>query len=171
VILVLVTVLLGWAAVEDVCRRIIPDTVPAAIAVIAIAGPVVEGDPPWSALVLAILAGLVLMAAGARGFIGGGDVKLASALTLLAGIDRFATFAMGTALAGGALSLVYAAGWFAARRLRLVRRLLRLFGGRRRCGVLGRLAIEEVHRIATRHSIPYGVALAAGGWLALSQPS
>ena len=42
---------------------------------------------------------------------------------------------------------------------------------RRRLGGPARLLVEEVHRIATRHSVPYGVALAAGGMLALTNPS
>lgn len=166
---VLVTVLLGWAAVEDTCRRIIPDTVPAAIAALAMIPPGLDGGATWGGAGLALLAGLVLSVMSARGWIGGGDVKLAVALILLGGIGRFAAFIVGTALAGGVLSLVYAAGWFVFRRLRLVRRLLRRCGGRR-AGLI-RLVIEETHRVATRHSVPYGVALAAGGWFALFQPS
>ncbi|ALG74530.1 hypothetical protein VY88_30365 [Azospirillum thiophilum] len=162
---------LGWAAAEDLGRRIIPDTVPVLLVVLGIAPPVVHGAVPWSAIGAALVTFLALAWMHGRGWLGGGDVKLAAALVLLVGADDAAGFIMATALAGGVLSVVYAGGCLIARRLGLVRRLLRRFGPRRRLGGPARLLVEEVHRIATRHSVPYGVALAAGGMLALTNPS
>lgn len=165
---VLAGLALGWAAVEDLCRRIIPDTVPLLLAGLGLALPVADhGEVPWSAIAAAVAAFVGLALLHGRGWLGGGDVKLAAALVLMVGADGAAGFALATALAGGVLSVVYAAGFLIARRLRLVRRLLRRLGPRRRLGGMARILVEEIHRVATRHSVPYGVALAAGGMLAL----
>lgn len=163
---------LGWAAAEDLGRRIIPDTVPVLLALLGIALPVFDhGTMPWGAIGAALATFLGLAWMHGRGWLGGGDVKLAAALVLLVGADGAAGFIMATALAGGVLSVVYASGFLILRRQRPVRRLLRRFGPRRRLGGPARILVEEVHRIATRHSVPYGVALAAGGMLALTTPS
>lgn len=164
--------LLGWVVVEDLCRRTIPNTAPMAIATLGIVlGFIDDGAMPWGAIVLTGLFVLVLAAMHGWGWLGGGDVKLAGALLLMAGVERAGLFVLTTALAGGALALVYLAGSVAARRLRLVRRLLRRAGPRRGRGIAVRVLIEEAHRIATRHSLPYGMALAVGGLTVLSHPS
>ena len=159
----------GWAAVEDVCRRTIPDTVPVLLSLLGLALPLIrDGQFPWFTLAIAVAVFLGLCVLHNRGWLGGGDVKLAAALVLFVGAERAADFAVATAFAGGLLSLLYMAGWLVARRTRAVRRLLRRFGPAARTG-LRRLLLAETHRIATRHSVPYGVALAAGGLLTLAQ--
>ncbi|WP_353861562.1 prepilin peptidase [Azospirillum formosense] len=164
---------LGWAAADDLCRRIIPDTASAVLATLGLALPLWQGAPfPWASLAAAATLFLLLCALHGRGWLGGGDVKLASAILLLVGVERAASFATATALAGGTLSLLYLGGWLALRKARPARRLLRRFGGRPGpARILGHLLAAEAHRIATRHSVPYGVALAAGGLLTLSNPT
>ena len=164
---------LGWAAADDLCRRIIPDTASILLATLGLALPLWQGAPfPWVSLVAAATLFLVLCALHGRGWLGGGDVKLASAILLLVGVERAAPFATATALAGGVLSLLYLAGWLALRNARPTRRLLRRFGGLTGpARLLAHVLAAEAHRIATRHSVPYGVALAAGGLLTLSNPT
>ncbi|MBB3267862.1 prepilin peptidase CpaA [Azospirillum sp. OGB3] len=164
---------LGWAAADDLCRRIIPDTVSVVLATLGLALPLWQGAPfPWVSLAAAAALFLVLCALHGRGWLGGGDVKLASAILLLVGVERAAPFATATALAGGVLSLLYLAGWLVLRNARPARRLLRRFGGLSGPARLpARILAAEAHRIATRHSVPYGVALAAGGLLTLSNPT
>lgn len=164
---------LGWAAADDLCRRTIPDTASVLLAALGLAVPLWQGAPfPWAGLAAAAALFLALCVLHGRGWLGGGDVKLASALLLLVGVERAAPFATATALAGGVLSLLYLAGWLALRNARPARRLMRRFGGRPRpARILTHLLAAEAHRIATRHSVPYGVALAAGGLLTLSNPT
>ncbi|TWA57827.1 prepilin peptidase CpaA [Azospirillum baldaniorum] len=164
---------LGWAAADDLCRRIIPDTASILLATLGLALPLWQGAPfPWVSLAAAATLFVVLCVLYGRGWLGGGDVKLASAILLLVGVERAAPFATATALAGGMLSLLYLTGWLALRNARPARRLLRRFGGRPGpARILAHLLAAEAHRIATRHSVPYGVALAAGGLLTLSNPT
>ncbi|MBK3803501.1 prepilin peptidase [Azospirillum brasilense] len=164
---------LGWAAADDLCRRIIPNTVSILLASLGLALPLWQGAPfPWASLAAAATLFLVLCILHGRGWLGGGDVKLASAILLLVGVERAAPFATATALAGGVLSLLYLAGWLALHNARPARRLLRRFGGRPGpARILAHLLAAEAHRIATRHSVPYGVALSAGGLLTLSNPT
>ncbi|MDQ2105962.1 prepilin peptidase [Azospirillum isscasi] len=164
---------LGWAAADDLCRRTIPDTASILLAALGLTVPPLQGAPfPWVTLAAAAALFLVLCVLHGRGWLGGGDVKLASAILLLVGVERAVPFATATALAGGALSLLYLAGWLALRKTRPARRLLRRFGGRSGAARLpARLLAAEAHRVATRHSVPYGVALAAGGLLTLSNPT
>lgn len=120
-------------------------------------------EPWWSgplagALVLAV--GLALWRAGT---VGGGDVKLAAALALLVGLGRLVDLLLVTTLAGGLL----AAAMLLRDRLgpplwALCARLLPLPAAGRLGGVL---SSPPAGRPA---SVPYGLALAAGGlWWAL----
>ena len=110
----------------------------------------------WSALVLF-----------ARELIGGGDVKLIAAVTLWAGLDHFAPFALVTSLTGGMLGL--ASLWFQRwspsdpgppRRVRPGRRRRRA-GARRPPG--GPAATRRRAERPAPLTLPYGIAIAAGG--------
>ncbi|MGG5817315.1 A24 family peptidase [Falsiroseomonas sp. HW251] len=155
--------LLGFAAWRDVATRTIPDGVSIALAGIGLVARALHGleAAAWS-LGAALLLGLLLALLHARGWLGGGDVKLATALAV--GLDPLDTWAMvvATALAGGALALVYL----------ILQRLLPAPRGsirRDNRSLPARLLSAEAWRIRRRGPLPYGVAIAAGGTLIIMQ--
>ena len=96
---------------------------------------------------------ILLMVVHSRGFIGGGDVKIMTALAVgLSPFDCY-RFVIATAIAGGLLGIVY---------LLLSRRPAAMRESKR-ASLLGRVVAIEFWRIRRRGSLPYGVAIAAGG--------
>ena len=92
-----------------------------------------------------------------RGWIGGGDVKLLAATTLLAPPGQVLDLLLAVSLAGGALSAIY---------LLLIRlRLSPLPAGPRT--PLRRVLRAENWRIRRRGPLPYACAISAGGLLTL----
>lgn len=104
----------------------------------------------WTAhLLVAGLAFLALLGLFVLGAMGGGDVKLGTAVLLWAGPLYALPVLVLIAWTGGGLALL---GWLADRRW-LVRRSGKWTGAMR-------------HALSARRGVPYGVALAAGGiWL------
>lgn len=157
--------LLSLAAWRDIATRTIPDALSLALVVLGLACRITEGLPAlaWS-LVVAALIFLLLLACHARGAIGGGDVKLLTALAV--GLPPLGSYQLvvATALAGGALALIYL----------LLPHLLRHLPPARRAGsranALRRIAAVEAWRIRRRGPMPYGVAIALGAALVLLQP-
>jgi len=151
--------LLMMAAWRDVATRTIPDTISLLLAVTGGLARVIEGS---SALALsagtALLLFVLLLIAFSRGVIGGGDVKLMTALAVgLAPLDCY-RFVIATALVGGLLGISYL----------LLSHLLppgNLQGlcQTRRVSFLDRVAVVESWRIRRRGPLPYGVAIAAAG--------
>jgi prepilin peptidase CpaA len=135
-----------WAASRDVARYEIPNSACGVVAagyLLAGAGGV---DAPWLA---GLATGLVVFAIGfalfARGWVGGGDVKLAAAAALWAGPLRMADFALVTGVAGAGLAV------------------LMLTPLRRRLPAPPEAVAQDF-----RQPMPFGVPLAAGGaWVAL----
>jgi prepilin peptidase CpaA len=109
---------------------------------------------------------LLLLPCHARGLIGGGDVKLLTALAL--GLPPLGSYQLivATALAGGLLAMFY---------LLLQRLMPRPVGtaatARPSAPALRRIAAVEAWRIRRRGPMPYGVAIAVGGAFVLLQPS
>ena len=110
-VLIVATVLLGFAAIQDLRTREIPDWVPLALVAVAIAAAAVgAANIRWW---MVISGGAVGLAVGAGLFrfarLGGGDAKLIAAIGALLGPVGlwFALFWM--ALAGGCLALIAAA--------------------------------------------------------------
>jgi prepilin peptidase CpaA len=137
--------ILAAAALCDARWRIIPDALPLALGAGGAAALVAAGWPSglWSALAaLAVFAGGALLFA--LGVMGGGDVKLAAALTLWLPAEHVPAFLVLTSLAGGAVALGVAV-W------RLTADLARGAGPR------------AALRAALAAPAPYGVAIAAGG--------
>lgn len=140
------------AAVWDLRLYIIPNTLQAAVAV-AFALFALTRPPHETAMHVAL--GLGVLAAGAfcfaRGWMGGGDVKLLAATSLWAGPPLFSPFILVTAVAGGMLGLL------------LLTPAYRL---------LPRAASQPIFSSSRTSSrlrapIPYGVAIAIGGlWVA-----
>jgi len=145
---VVVAALVAVAAFRDATARRVPNAVCLLLIALypAIFATPAAPDPVWAG----VATGLAVFAAGAgvfaAGWLGGGDVKLLSALALWAGPAHLAELLLITALAGGVLALavlVYS----------------------RVVAVVPALAIGE--RVSTQPTLPYGVAIACGGiWVA-----
>lgn len=149
--------LLTVAALHDAATRTIPDWVSALLAAAGVALRALDGTvlPGFVAAGL-VFAGCVL--AWRRGWLGGGDAKLAPAFALVLPPGQVAAFVLGTALAGGALALLY---------LLMLRIVSRPAPGRRG-GLLARCIKAEAWRISRRGPLPYAVAIAAGGLYVLN---
>lgn len=134
--------LLAWAGYSDATRLRIPNTVSLALAGLFPAyAYLVPGGFPWLLAAIIAMALLVLgIIAFAHGLIGGGDAKMLSAVALWAGPEHVLDFLMITALAGGVLGV---AALISAR-----------FAG------LGGTVLSG-------GKLPYGVAIAAGGLMAV----
>ncbi len=137
--------LLIWAAVSDLTSFVIPNSLSAAIALLWPAFALTGAAPvAWLAapgLAVATLAtGLVLFS---RGLVGGGDVKLMSAIALWAGPHLMLAFVLLTSVAGGLLSIAV----LVAARLRPA----------------SEPASGPMRRSFFRTSVPYGAAIALGG--------
>ena len=132
------------AAISDIRRYLIPNWLPAAIALLwCVWALVVPGDPVTGLMVGAgtFAVGTVLFAFRA---LGGGDVKLLAAVALWAGSPEILTLVFQIAIAGGVLSLL----WILSGKARVA---LAYYGAP--------VSIEAPTQV------PYGVAIAAGGLL------
>jgi prepilin peptidase CpaA len=153
-----ISALLLLAAWRDVVARIIPNRIALTIAVL---GLTLRSTGGWTPLLLSaataalLFTGLLLLAL--RGWLGGGDVKLAAAVAM--GLPPTATwdFLNATVLAGGILGLGYLAG------RRFIPRLRPAGAGR----PAARILAIEARRLRRGGPLPYGVAIAAGGILML----
>jgi prepilin peptidase CpaA len=130
----------AWAAVTDSLSRRIPNRLCAALALLGlvrIAVALVGGELAASGLDLAAALAIFALAALAFRFgaLGGGDVKLLAAGALWLGAAALGPYLLATVLAGGALAVLF---------------------------VTWRLALPAR---AAGPSLPYGVAIAAGGIL------
>lgn len=135
------------AALWDLRSFTIPNFIPAGIALLWPVYAIAAGLG-LEAMAYAGLAALGVLIVGmvgwSRGWIGGGDVKLFSALVLWAGPAGLLTFTLHTVIAGGALSLI----WLTSGPLRFV-------------AVRAGLPVA----LTPPKYIPYGVAIAAAAVL------
>jgi prepilin peptidase CpaA len=146
--------LLMMAAWRDLATRTIPDTIGLLLVATGAMARILNGP---SALALsagtALLLFVLLLVAHSRGFIGGGDVKVMTALAVgLSPLDCY-RFVIATAIAGGFLSVGYL----------LFSRRPTGISERKRTSALARVVAVEIWRIRRHWSLPYGVAIAAGG--------
>ena len=144
---------LAFVALTDLVSRRVPNWVCAFIAGFGLATRIAAGDVLPSLLV-AVLVFTVLAAACLLGKLGGGDVKLLAASTLLLPVQAVPVFVLAVAVAGGLLALPYLPGrfgaapprWLAAPPASAVRRICRV----------------EFWRSRRRAPLPYACAIAAG---------
>lgn len=139
--------LLCWAALGDLRRYVIPNRLNLAIAALYLpyALSVPGGAYPLSSLGVAAAVLVAGMFAFARGWFGGGDVKMLAAVSLWAGTAHLPLLILVTAAAGGVVALAVLCR-------PLVQRLAH-----------GPAAVE-----ASR-DVPYGIAIAVGGIAVASQ--
>ena len=147
--------LLAVAAWRDIALRLIPDWISITLALLGAGTRLATGwlDLALSA-VTALLIFILLIMAFSRGLLGGGDVKLASALVLWLSPPDCYPFLMVTALAGGFLALVH-----------LMLRGIGPIPALEANG--GRVLRVELRRIRAGWTLPYGVAIMAGGYYVL----
>ena len=157
-----VLTLLGFAALHDVRERRIPNRLTGALVALYPVYVLVSPTPvAWpAALGLAILVFLIGLGLFARELIGGGDVKLIAALSLWAGPEQFVWFLLVTTLAGGALSLVSL--WY-RRWGGVIDAHLAAFGLATAAGAPVLADAPAGESTARSTTLPYGVAIAAGG--------
>ena len=154
----IVSFLLCAAAWRDLASRIIPDSFSVALAATGLLLRAMEG---WQAACLSLLVALglfaLLLLPAARGFLGGGDVKLAAAVAL--GLSPAATwdFVFATTMIGGLLGLAYL----------LAPHVVPQFRPVTGAPLLWRILVAETWRLRRRGPVPYGVAIAGGGILTL----
>ncbi len=161
--------LLGSAAI-DLRSRIIPNEFVVLIAICGLALCLTQWPgQTWISLLAAAGIFLALGVLSHSDLIGGGDVKLVAAVTLLVPPSHIGLLLIAIALAGGLLSSVYLAGGFLLRSIPLMQ------GGAlqttRRNGLQKWLA-GEAARIASGKSVPYALAVLGGviGYLARELP-
>jgi prepilin peptidase CpaA len=154
-VLLAFTLLMATAAFEDFRRFIIPN--PLTIGLCILWPLYFAAAPSLGAALAAVGCGVAVFAVGAvlfaRGYVGGGDVKLLSAAALWAGPAGIANLLLLTGLLGGVLAvlLLVPAG----------SRLIAL--GR---GALGQAAPESAPRY-----VPYGVPIAIAAVIVVLSPN
>ncbi len=146
--------LLLCAAMTDIAARIIPNKICALLALLAITR-LPFSDP--SHLVVSIVTTALLFAIlfilYARGYLGGGDVKLLSAMAVGLSFPSLLQLLTAMSLAGGVIALLHLA------LRRLPRPTLPPVGS----SFVRRIYAIERWRNLRRAPLPYGVAIAAGG--------
>ncbi len=159
VVLAIFGALLLAAAAHDIRRSIIPNRLSLAVAMIYPAHVLSSSVPvDWTGALTAagasLAVGLVIFA---RGWIGGGDVKLFSATALWAGLPLFTTLLLVTTLTGSVVALAM----LMHRRL-AGRPILASADGMVMKGG-GESTGSDPAKLRPSHSLPYGAAIAAGG--------
>jgi prepilin peptidase CpaA len=148
-----VLALLMTAAWRDVATRTIPDAISLLLVVAGALARIREGPSAFAvSAATALLLFALLSIAYSRGLLGGGDVKLMTALAVgLPPLNSY-RFVVATAIAGSLLGIVY---------LLLSRTLNGQYKGPH-TSLINRVTAIECWRIHRRASLPYGVAIAAG---------
>jgi prepilin peptidase CpaA len=152
-LLLFTTAILAIAAWSDLATRTIPDWCSLALLALGIAFRLIEGPTAaLSSLALAIVVGGGFLFLHARGFIGGGDVKLIAALAVGTAPAALPDLLFAIGLAGGALGIAYLA----------MSRVMPRPALRPNAALPMRVAVVEANRIARRGPLPYALAIAAG---------
>ena len=164
--------LLVIGALTDIeCRRL-PNWLTGAVLGLYGLSVVVSPTPvDWmSAIIVAGLLFAIGFACFAFRLMGGGDVKLMAGLALWAGIDHIALFLIVTSLAGGLMSLVMLTlrRWATSPLFIMLSPFLGSMTGRP-AAITGTssspgIAKEDMAEEDITSSLPYGVAIAAGGF-------
>ena len=146
---------------RDIATRTIPDLLPLLLLACGVA---LRGRAGIAAvalsLALAALCFAALVALHARGWLGGGDVKLLAGTACGLAPATLLHFLASTAIAGGVLAALY-----------LLLRRLPAPPHPAASGLLRRIVAVERWRIARRAPLPYAVAIAGGGvWTLLLAP-
>ena len=148
---IIAAILLLLAALHDIAWRSIPNWIPGMLALDGLARHAMFGQILAS---IAAAAAVLLVAAllWRRGLMGGGDVKLLAATSLLPQPALVLSLIAAVAFAGGILSCIYLA----------LRRITRPPAAQPPQHRLARILRVEQRRIRACRSLPYAVAIAGG---------
>lgn len=150
-IFIMCLILLLLASLHDMATRTVPNALVTILAVASFTGAVIDGH-----LQSSLLVGFGVFAAGAlcwrRGWLGGADVKLLAATSVVLPPASIIEFILAVAIAGGGLAILYlGAGPFARGHL-----------SHRPHGLLTRILRAERWRIGRGGPLPYACAITAG---------
>lgn len=153
--------LLAASAVTDLKERLIPNELVVGVAAIGVTlGLLARPGTLWLSLLAAAFAFVALGFLSHYRMIGGGDLKLLSAVTLLVPPDRIGQLMIDIALAGGALGCVYVAAHYGLKGLSATPAGAR---GLARLDTSDAPTIKaERTRIAAFGPLPYAVAILGG---------
>lgn len=154
--------LLLFAALHDMIARTVPNWVAGLLALVGFGGRVM-GNNLLIGLAAATSVFVVAAICWRRGWLGGADVKLMGAATLVLPPGLVLPFIVAMAVSGSVLAALYlAAGWL-ARRARQPRKGTPIQGAHvRPSGLLARAARVELWRMRRGGPLPYACAIAAG---------
>ncbi len=155
----IILVLLGIGAATDIVERKIPDGVSIAVAAIGVIQCVIVRPSSVGlsfAVAAVVLFGLVF--AARHRVLGGGDIKLIAAVTLLVSPARVGPLLLAIAIAGGALACAYLFTRVGLRGLPAPA----LCPFSKPTGKVAATVNAERRRIAEGGPLPYGVAIFAG---------
>jgi prepilin peptidase CpaA len=152
------------AVYSDIAARTIPNSISIIVALIGLVIRTAAGPEALlaSAIAAAVLF-LFLALLHARGLLGGGDVKLMTAIAIGLSVPAIGQFLIVTMMAGGVLALLYLIlRWTLGKRLPSA-------PPARGTSLWHRILAAEHWRIARHGSLPYGVAIACGGIWVIAQ--
>ncbi|MGI9510984.1 MAG: A24 family peptidase [Geminicoccaceae bacterium] len=158
--------LVTGALIDIECRRLPNWLTSAVVCLYGLAVAVSPTPIDWmSAFIVAAVVFVIGFACFAFRLMGGGDVKLLAGLALWAGVEHVALFLIVTSLAGGLLSVVMLTLRHAAKSPLLL--MLSFFLTpitRRSAAIIGASSSADTADGDVTGSLPYGVAIAAGGF-------
>lgn len=156
-------IVLGISAAIDLKDRVIPNELVVAIAVIGFAqGLALRPGLVWFSLLVAIIVFFGLWIVAHVKIIGGGDLKLISAVTLLVPPDRVGQLLIDIVLAGGLLSCFYLAAHYGLKRLPEPRSAAAEAAPSAKKSGFVRTLKAECIRIGGGYPMPYAVAVLGG---------
>jgi prepilin peptidase CpaA len=154
IIAILQACLLLCAAMTDVAARSIPNKITALLAVLAMGRlPLFDPSLLMVSVVTTVVLFTVLVILYARGYIGGGDVKLLSSVAIGLSFTSLLQLLTTMSFAGGVIALLHL----------VLRQLPRPTLPPAGSSFLRRVYAIERWRNLRRAPLPYGVAIAAGG--------
>ena len=148
--------LFALACLQDWAMRMVPNRVPACIALLGLCLRCLDGTLLWG-LLAAFIVFAIAVFCWRRGWLGGADVKLFGAGALLVPPAGASGFVLASCLAGGVLALVYAA----------IGRMVPPPAAQRPPSQLRRYLRVEQRRLQRRGPLPYATAIAAGATFVL----
>ena len=171
---ILAIAVLIFAAYGDIRRRLIPNELSIALAVLGLARMIVTGDAMEAFWTMAAGAAILVIAflCFSRGWIGGGDAKLLAAVVLLVGYRQLPDLLLIMSLVGGVIALVVMAIEKLRPLMLPVPIAMQFAGASLRIAVWTEESLERLLRLIrpsasraaeapSRPSVPYGVAIAA----------
>ena len=148
-----------FAAAHDIAFRVIPNAVPVTVMAAGLWLSLARGQSGAAmCIAFSVFSGAWVL--WRNGWMGGGDVKLLAASSLLVSPESVPALLLNTALSGGVLALVYL----------LLSRIPPAAICQRPRGLALRIWRIERRRIRRAASLPYGCAIAMGALTAMGSP-